>query len=41
MSRVQCVPKIEGTNVMENDKNELIVARKTIGWRMCIDFRKL
>jgi len=26
---------------MENDKNELIAVRKTIGWRMCIDFRKL
>jgi hypothetical protein len=41
VSPVQCVPKKGGTTVMENDKNQLIAVRKTIGWRMCIDFRKL
>lgn len=41
VSPVQCVPKKGGTTVMQNDKNELIAVRKTIGWRMCIDFRKL
>jgi hypothetical protein len=41
VSPVQCVPKKGGTTVIENDKNQLIAVRKTIGWRMCIDFRKL
>ena len=41
VSPVQCVPKKGGTTVMENEQKELIAVRKTTGWRMCIDFRKL
>lgn len=41
VSPIQCVPKKGGTTVMENDNNELIAIRKTTGWRMCIDYRKL
>ena len=26
---------------MKNDNNELILTRTVIGWRMCIDYRKL
>jgi len=41
VSLVQCVPKKGDTIVMENEHNELIAVRKTIGWQMCIDYRKL
>ena len=27
--------------VVKNDRNELIPTRTVIGWRMCIDYRKL
>lgn len=37
VSLMQCVPKKGGTMVMENEKNELIVVKKTTGWRMCSD----
>jgi hypothetical protein len=35
------VPKKRGMTVVENNKNELIPQRTIIGWRMCIDYRKL
>ena len=35
------VPKKEGFNVIKNEKNELIHIRTVIGWRVCIDYRKL
>ena len=27
--------------VIRNEKNELILTRTVIGWRVCIDYRKL
>jgi len=41
VSPVQIVPKKGGMTVVQNDKNELIPQRTVIGWRMCIDYRKL
>ena len=41
VSLVQVVPKKGGMTVVENSKNELIPQRTVIGWRMCIDYRKL
>src|SRR4051812_49223268 len=41
VSPVHCVPKKGGMTVVPNDKNELIPQRTIIGYRMCIDFRKL
>ena len=41
VSPVQVVPKKGGMTVVENNKNELILQRTVIGWRMCIDYRKL
>ena len=41
VSPVHCVPKKGGTTVVPNDKNELIPQRIIIGYRMCIDYRKL
>jgi hypothetical protein len=41
VSHVQVVPKNGGTTIVKNDKNELISQRTVIGWRMCIDYRKL
>ena len=38
---VQVVPKKGGMTVVMNEKNELISQRTVIGWRMCIDYRKL
>ena len=35
------MPKKEGMIVIKNEKNELIPSRKVIGWRVCIDYRKL
>ena len=35
------MPKKEGTIVIKNDQNELILTRKVTGWRVCIDYRKL
>ncbi|XP_065854699.1 uncharacterized protein [Euphorbia lathyris] len=40
-SLVHMVPKKGGTTVTLNEKNELIPVRKTTGWRMCMDYRKL
>ncbi|GJU84766.1 reverse transcriptase domain-containing protein [Tanacetum coccineum] len=38
---VHCVPKKGGFTVVENDENELIPTRLVMGWRVCIDYRKL
>ena len=35
------VPKKGGMTVIRNEKNDLIPTRTVIGWRMCIDYRKL
>ena len=35
------VPKKGGFTVIRNEKNELIPTRTMIGWRVCIDYRKL
>jgi len=41
VSPVQVVPKKGGMTVIKNERNELISTRTVIGWRMCIDHRKL
>nr|GEY01584.1 reverse transcriptase domain-containing protein [Tanacetum cinerariifolium] len=41
VSHVHCVPKKGGFTVVENEENELIRTRLVIGWRVCIDYRKL
>ena len=41
VSPIQVVPKKGGMTVVENSKNELIPQRTVMGWRMCIDYRKL
>nr|GEU80405.1 reverse transcriptase [Tanacetum cinerariifolium] len=38
---VHCVPETGGFTVVENEENELILTRLVIGWRVCIDYRKL
>ena len=35
------VPKKGGLIVIRNENNELIPTRTVIGWRVCIDYRKL
>nr|GEZ23702.1 DNA-directed DNA polymerase [Tanacetum cinerariifolium] len=41
VSPVHCVPKKGGFIVVENEDNELILTRLVMGWRVCIDYRKL
>ncbi|KAJ0494617.1 putative nucleotidyltransferase, Ribonuclease H [Helianthus annuus] len=41
VSPTQVVPKKGGMTVIMNEKNELIPSRTVIGWRVCIDYRKL
>ncbi|GKA49099.1 reverse transcriptase domain-containing protein [Tanacetum coccineum] len=41
VSPVHCVPKKGGFTIVENDENELILARLVTGWRVCIEYRKL
>ncbi|KAM1961902.1 hypothetical protein ACFX1R_023431 [Malus domestica] len=41
VSPVQCVPKKSGVTVVANAENELVPTRIRIGWRVCIDFKKL
>ena len=41
VSPTQVVPKKSGITVVKNDQGELILTRLTIGWHVCIDFRKL
>lgn len=40
-SPVHVVPKKEGTTVIMNEKNELILKITITGWRVCIDYRRL
>ena len=35
------VPKKGGFTIIKNERNELIPTRDVIGWRVCIDYRKL
>ncbi|XP_058003777.1 uncharacterized protein LOC131180166 [Hevea brasiliensis] len=41
VSPVHVVPKKGGVTIVKNENNELIPTRIVIGWRMCIDYRKL
>ena len=41
VSPVHVVPKKGGFIVIKNEKNELIPTRTVIGWRVCIDYKKL
>ncbi|GKB41336.1 hypothetical protein Tco_0886278 [Tanacetum coccineum] len=41
VSPIHVVPKKGGMIVVLNDDNELIPSRMVIGWRVCIDYRKL
>nr|GEV68608.1 DNA-directed DNA polymerase [Tanacetum cinerariifolium] len=41
VSPVHCVPKKGGFTVVENKDNELIPTYLVMGWRVCIDYRKL
>ncbi|GJR90162.1 reverse transcriptase domain-containing protein [Tanacetum coccineum] len=41
VSPVHCVPKKGGIIVVANEENELIPTRLVVGWRVCIDYRKL
>nr|GEW70007.1 reverse transcriptase domain-containing protein [Tanacetum cinerariifolium] len=41
VSPIHCVPKKGGMTVIKNDENELVATRLVIGWRICIDYRKL
>nr|GEV50237.1 ribonuclease H-like domain-containing protein [Tanacetum cinerariifolium] len=41
VSLVHCVPKKGSFTVVENEENELILTRLVMGWRVCIDCRKL
>nr|XP_016468571.1 PREDICTED: uncharacterized protein LOC107791089 [Nicotiana tabacum] len=41
VSPVQCVPKKGGMTVIANKKNDLIPTRTVMGWRVCIDYRRL
>src|SRR3954451_21043239 len=41
VSPVHCVPKKGAITVVPNDNDELIPQRVIVGYRMCIDFRKI
>nr|GEZ02367.1 reverse transcriptase domain-containing protein [Tanacetum cinerariifolium] len=41
VSPIHCVTKKCDITVVENENNELIPTRLVIGWRVCIDYRKL
>nr|GEZ71665.1 reverse transcriptase domain-containing protein [Tanacetum cinerariifolium] len=41
VSPFHCVPKKGGMTVIKNDENELVPTRLVMGWRVCIDYRKL
>ena len=41
VSLVHVVPKKGGFTMSINEKNELIPTRNVIGWRVCIDYKKL
>lgn len=41
ISLIQVVPKKGGMTVVKNKNNELIPTKTIIGWRVCIDYKKL
>ncbi|XP_042400859.1 uncharacterized protein LOC121990869, partial [Zingiber officinale] len=41
VSPVHVVPKKGGMTVIKNEEDKLISTRTVMGWRMCIDYRKL
>ena len=41
VSPIQVVLKKRGMIVVRNEKNEILPTRAVIGWRVCIDYRKL
>ncbi|XP_062114006.1 uncharacterized protein LOC133825019 [Humulus lupulus] len=41
VSPIQYVPKKGGVTVVANENNELIPTRQVMGWRVCMDYRKL
>ena len=41
VSPTQVVPKKSRITVLQNDKGEEVATRRTLGWRVCIDYRKL
>ena len=41
MSPTQVVPKKSGVTTVLNEKGEEVPTRLTIGWRVCIDYRRL
>src|SRR5579862_2381114 len=41
VSPIHVVPKKSGLTVVQNEDNELVPQRVQIGWRVCIDYRKL
>ena len=41
VSPVHVVPKKGGFTIEENEKVEMIAHRPVVGWRVCIDYRKL
>ncbi|GJR39405.1 reverse transcriptase domain-containing protein [Tanacetum coccineum] len=41
VSPVHCAPKKGGITVVKNEENELIPTRLVMGWRVCINYRKL
>nr|GFB34198.1 reverse transcriptase domain-containing protein [Tanacetum cinerariifolium] len=41
VSPIHCVPKKGGMTVIKNDVNELVPTHLVMGWRVCIDYRKL
>jgi hypothetical protein len=40
-SPIHCVPRKGGITVVPNENNELIPQRVVVGYRMCINFRKV
>jgi hypothetical protein len=41
VSPIHCIPKKGGITVVPNKNNELIPQRVVVGYRMCIDYRKV
>ncbi|GJU78235.1 hypothetical protein Tco_1275305 [Tanacetum coccineum] len=41
VSPIHCVPKKGGITVVTNKKDKIVPIRTIIGWRVCIDYRKL
>jgi hypothetical protein len=41
VSSIHVVPKLAGLTVVKNKDDELVPTRVQIGWKVCIDYRKL